>query len=1099
MPLTELQQIEQAITALEAQRGLLGDSVVETALGPLREKLAALQAYAPAEQRKQITVLFADISGFTSMAETMDAEELRDAINSLWMRLDRVIADHGGTIDKHIGDAVMALFGAPTAREDDPERAVRAALAMQAEIEDEKPRAEALSQFSALRMRIGIHTGLALLGAVGTMGEYTAMGDTVNLASRLEHAAPVGGILISHDTYRHVRGVFDVQPPTPIAVKGKAEPVQVYVVQGAKPRAFRVPTRGVEGIETRMIGREAELRQLQAAMSAVAAERTLRACTIVGEAGVGKSRLLYEFVSWVDLLPGQVRLFNGRAGQELGKLPYALVRDMLAARFEIQESDPAALARHKLEQGVVSFAGADRIEQAHFIGHLIGFDFSTSPHLRGIIEDASQVRSRAFHYAVQFFAAVARDGPAALFFEDIHWSDDGSLDLIEHLIRECRASPLLIVCLARRSLFERRAAWGEGQAAHVRVDLRALSPSDSRQLLTEILRKAPEVPATLQDLIVNRADGNPFYIEELIKVLIDDGVLVAGAEAWSVDLDRLAGVRVPPTLIGVLQARLDGLPAREREALQRASVVGRIFWDEAVERLGVAHQPSQERPRSKRRTKREHDGAGGDIRQLLGRLRGRELIFRRAATSFSTAEEYMFKHAILRDVTYESVLKRLRRTYHAQVAAWLIERSGERVGEYAALIGEHYERAAERGRAAEWYARAAKQAQDTYTLEAAISYYRKALAFLPAGTAHAARQVELYAGLGEVLRWQARHAEAADTFDAMRLAAEAAGDLVGQAHAWDGLARVQDAQGQYHAMLASASRAEDAARAAGSPAAAELAKVLLSKGWGLYRLGDTSAALALGEQALALNIALQASGEMSRSLGLLGSVYDKLGHHEQAISYTRQALEIAQQRGDRVAVVGMLNNLAETAWLLGEHQQAIALYREALAAAREIGYRYLEMIVLSNLGGAHVHLREHQAGESAVRQAIEIAESGGSKYPEAYCFLAEACLGQGRPADALAAARRALELGLAEQECIGAAWRALGMVAAALPAPIAIYERAYDAPACFAESARILRETREADELGRTLRVWAAYELERGDRARGAALRDEARLRDEEA
>jgi class 3 adenylate cyclase len=298
--MTEMEQLEHAMAALEAQRSTLGDGVVDAALAPMRDKLAALKAQQPSteQHRKQVTVLFADVSGFTAMSETMDAEDVTGVMNALWQRLDAAIASCGGAIDKHMGDAVMALWGVQTAHESDPEQAIRAALAMQA----------ALAAFRdergvRLAMRIGLNTGPVLLGEVGSTHEFTAMGDTVNLASRLEHAAPVGGVLISHDTYRHVRGLFDVQALEPITVKGKAEPVRVYVVQSAKPRAFRLGTRGVEGVETRMIGREAELKRLQDAVHAILQDREMQAVTIVGEAGLGKSRLLYEFQSWLELLP----------------------------------------------------------------------------------------------------------------------------------------------------------------------------------------------------------------------------------------------------------------------------------------------------------------------------------------------------------------------------------------------------------------------------------------------------------------------------------------------------------------------------------------------------------------------------------------------------------------------------------------------------------------------------------------------------------------------------------------------------------------------------------------------------------------------------
>ena len=262
--MTDREQLERAIAAQEQLRGMVDDDVIDAAITSLRAQLAAAER--SGQRRRQVTVLFADVQGFTALAESLDPEVVADMMNNVWDRLDSIITEHGGRIDKHIGDAVMAVWGAEVSREDDPERAVRAALALQ----------QALGTTGAatdrrLTMRVGVSTGLALLGAVGRTSEFTAMGDTVNVASRLEHAAPAGGVLITHDTYRHIRGVFDVSPLPPMSVKGKANLLSVYVVHGAKPHAFRTGTRGVEGVETRMVGRDAELQALRGRVPAGAA------------------------------------------------------------------------------------------------------------------------------------------------------------------------------------------------------------------------------------------------------------------------------------------------------------------------------------------------------------------------------------------------------------------------------------------------------------------------------------------------------------------------------------------------------------------------------------------------------------------------------------------------------------------------------------------------------------------------------------------------------------------------------------------------------------------------------------------------------------
>ncbi|HEX8351675.1 MAG TPA: protein kinase, partial [Pyrinomonadaceae bacterium] len=689
------------------------------------------------EQRKQLTVLFADLAGLAALTEGHDAEDVGELMGGVWPLVDAAVEGYGGEVTRHVGDTFVALWGARGAREDDPERAVLAALDVQAAVADfvaarwphdpraagPDSRARAHDPDAAPResnapvagtqagagveaagparlLRVGVSTGLVLLSQAGTTGELSVTGDPVRLASRLQQESPVGGVLISHDTYRHVRGVFDVLRPETLQAGVRAEPQQFYRVLRAKQRAFRVQTRGVEGVETRMVGRKAELRRLTDALESVFEERELQVVTVIGDAGLGKSRLLYEFSNRVELLPDTLYAFKGRAGESAQGLPYALVRDVFSFRFEIRDSDPAAVAREKLERGMLSMCRdtpeAEVLMRAHFIGQLIGFDYSASPHVAGIRDDARQVRDRAFRYAADFFSDVSRFYPVVLYLDDIHWADDGSLDFVDHLARDCAEVPLMILCLARPTLLERRPAWGEGRERHSRLDLQPLSKKETRQLVEEILRRAPGVPAELRELVVGGAEGNPFYVEELIKMLIDQRVIVPGTDEWSVDATRLAAAQVPPTLTGVLQARLDRLTPGEKTVLQRASVIGRVFWDGAVEHLGAGLTAD--------------DVGAADVGRVLESLRGKELVYRREASAFAAAREYTFKHALLRDVTYESVLKRDRREYHRRAADWLARHSGGRVGEYAGLIAEHYERAQSPGDAAEWYGRAGRQA-----------------------------------------------------------------------------------------------------------------------------------------------------------------------------------------------------------------------------------------------------------------------------------------------------------------------------------------------------------------------------------------------------
>ncbi|MCP4594161.1 MAG: hypothetical protein GY842_25815, partial [bacterium] len=273
-------------------------------------------------------------------------------------------------------------------------------------------------------------------------------------------------------------------------------------------------------------------------------------------------------------------------------------------------------------------------------------------------------------YLTDYIRAVANQ-PTVIFLEDVHWADDRSLDPIDHLVTAISGVRLLVVCLTRPQFFERHPNWGEGWDVHTRLDLKPLSRRASQALVAEILQRIKDIPDDLRDLIVDGAEGNPFYVEELIKMLLDDRVIVRGQQRWRVELDRLAEVRVPPTLTGVLQARLDSLPREEKTLLQRASVVGRLFWDATVAELAVDETDRVDRD---------------EVIPLLDTVRDRELVFRRERSTFEGADEYIFKHALLRDVTYETVLLKLRRVYHVQVARWLEANAGERLGEYLSLI-----------------------------------------------------------------------------------------------------------------------------------------------------------------------------------------------------------------------------------------------------------------------------------------------------------------------------------------------------------------------------------------------------------------------------
>ena len=568
------------------------------------------------------------------------------------------------------------------------------------------------AQEDALPLNIGVHSGVVLLTPSDSPGQYSASGATISLANRLMQNAP-GLILVTLDTYRQIRGVFDIQPDVPLRLRGRSEPVPTYRVLQAKPRAFRITPRGVEGVATGMIGREAELKHLQNAFFDAFEEGETRVVTISGEAGVGKSRLLYEFAQWGDLRPERYFIFRGRGTPEARERPYALLRDTLAYRFEILENDPPDTVLRKLEAGVAELHDEEG-DTASLLGHLCGYDLSVSPALRELQADPTQLADMARARGVRIFTSLAERENVSFQLEDLHHADDASLDFFNDLFRADEHLHLLAVCVARPDLSRRRPDWGSGQATHTRLELKPLDRRESRDLVHEILKKVDQVPKGLRDLLVERAEGNPYYLEELVKMLIDDHVIVReDEEHWRVEEARLGALQVPPTLFGLLEARFDTLLPPEKLVLQRAAVFGRIFYDRVLEAMDAAD-----------------DAHVPDLPAVLATLTRREFIFRRETSVFAGSREFIFGQAMLRDTIYDRLLERQLHVYHRAAAAWLV--SLDRGREFLPLIADHYEKAGMPREASQALRQAGDQARSH-------GLARRSRSALPAGPGAASR------------------------------------------------------------------------------------------------------------------------------------------------------------------------------------------------------------------------------------------------------------------------------------------------------------------------------------------------------------------------
>ncbi|MDX9954197.1 MAG: tetratricopeptide repeat protein, partial [Anaerolineae bacterium] len=817
-------------------------------------------------------------------------------------------------------------------------------------------------------------------------GEFSAIGDTINLASRLEDAAPVDGVLVSQDTYHQVRGLFDLSAQPPLTVRGRHEPVQTYVARRAQPRSFWLRTRGVDGAETMMVGRAVELEALQAAFHSLTDSGGPRLVTVIGEAGVGKSRLLYEFEAWLDALPEQITYLKGRATPEMQLIPYSLFRDMFSFRFGIRDSDPPGVVLEKFRLGAADLLEP---EQADLVGQFVGFDFEQagsdavySAAVRALLGSASF--GRLAQKALSTFMRAFVQQPTVLFWEDVHWADERSLDLLPQLLAELPGAPLLVVCLARPTLFERRPEWGHALPGVIcdRLELKPLTPEESSALTAQILHRLEVIPPALSALIVENAEGNPFYVEELIKVLIDDGVIVQGPEHWTVTqdtagLERLKALRIPRTLTGVLQARLDALPVEERCVLQCASVIGRMFWDATVvDLLRASAECLGSAPES------EH------VQALLDAACARELIFQRSRSVFEAAEEYSFKHAILRDVTYETVLLRLRRLYHGQAARWLEAHAGERVGEYLNLIAGHYELAGEGVPAATCLLRSGENARAVSAYRDAINAFTRALALLDgqaepesphaAAPSHAAAPLRaaLEVRLGYAYRQVSDYPTALTHLELGLALARGAGDLALSIAALIGLGWSLMGQGKYEAALEWLEPALVAAREGGDLHGVALA--LSHLGDVAYRRGDSAAASRYAWECLTLYQALGDRQGIAGAFRVLGFVSYMQGDYAESLRHHEASRSMYAEIGDRWGVGTGYINLGESARRSGRFAEAAEYYARSLPYFEEIGNRFGAAIATLNLGHATQGLGDSERAREYFCASVEQSRALGA-------------------------------------------------------------------------------------------------------------------------
>jgi class 3 adenylate cyclase/tetratricopeptide (TPR) repeat protein len=858
------------------------------------------------EERKIVTTLFADLVGFTSRAERMDVEDVRAMLAPYHALVRQQLEQRSGTVEKFAGDAVMAVFGAPIAHEDDPERAVRAALAIREALAVSNERHPELD----LHVRIGVNTGEALvsLDANPSLGESIASGDVVNTAARLQTAAPIDGVVVGEVTYRATRDVVDYEQLPPAEAKGKAAPIPCW--QALRARSSVGESRRRHDAAP-VVDRRCELEALVEAFERAKRTRSIQTLTLVGVPGIGKSRLVRELFRNLDRRAELIRWREGRSPPYGQGVTFWALGEIVKAEAGMRGAQDPEIAASKLAAAVA--AVIDDPDDAEWVER----------HLRALVGLEGEEtlfgdrKAEAFAAWRRFIEQLARRRPTVLVLDDIHWADDALLDFIEHLVAWASDVQLLVLCTARPELFERRPAWRADSSGSRVITLGPLSEAETHDLFDALLGMARLPDETRSALLIGAA-GNPLYAEEFVRMLVDRELLVQRGGGW--EFTEAGDFPVPDSVLGIIAARLDALPPEDKAVIQEAAVIGKAFWPDAVAYIA-------ERGR-------------WAIEEALRRLEHRQIIRREHESSVAEQTEYVFKHALIRDVAYRTIIRPTRAEKHRRAAEWLSSLAGG-VADRADAIAHHYVTALEnaeasgqavpelRAAASKALQAAAERARSLHSHSAAARLWRKALELCPGGDA---RRPRLLLGLGKALALADE--PAAEVLDEAAGLLLEAGDLSGAAEAESTSAWLLSVAGKPEEARVRDRRALDLLR----DAAASGTKAFILSSMGAHsvfvrELRDE--ALGLLEEALSIAEALELREIEAEALQFVGLARLDAGD-EDGVRDIENALAVATELNSPVALA-CYGNLADVLRYLGALKTSAARHLEGERAAERFG------------------------------------------------------------------------------------------------------------------------------------------------------------------
>jgi len=904
----------------------------------------------PAE-RRLLTMLFADLSGFTSISQTLDPEELREVIDICFETLNRIITRHGGTIHKYEGDLVIALFGLPHAHEDDPERAVNASLEMIAHVPAiNETLSQKLTGPDIFGLHIGINIGTVFAGEIGSAEkkEYTVIGDAVNFASRLKDAAARGEILVSERLFRLTRYLFEYDPLPPLSLKGFNEPVNVFRPKRIKKKPE--PKRGIEGLHSPLIGRDTEYGLLVQQARKLNSEKKGGIIHVIGEAGMGKTRLFDELKSHINHEKLPVAVLEGRClsyGETLAYFPFLRV---LKDLFGITDQDPADLCRKKIYDHVTRLFPSDHPDILPYIGLLFSLNFGEELDAKTKYLDAKKLKLQIFVAIKNLLRAESEQRPVFLVIEDYHWIDSTSLDLLEFILDPERPLPLLVMCLSRpdkESAGQRlidRLQKQYGEEWH-EVILQPLN-TELGLKLTDHLLSMSNLSLDVKNHILIKAEGNPFFLEEILRSQIDRGFLVFESGTWTATR-QLAVSDIPDTIQGVIATRLDKLAPDLKNLLQIAAVIGRSFFIRVLENI-----------------------AGIDSLMISLHLATLEEFEFVKPLAREPEPEYIFKHPLIQEVAYHSLPIKFRRAMHRQVAETIERLYRQRVDEFSDILAHHYTESDHAAKAIEWLGKAGARAKARYANDEAIKYFQRLIAIAEKAKDPddilTSAQLDAYENLGDIYRLQASFPSAIRAYEDLYQKGKTGAAQAGAAYK---IANVYTDQSDYDNALLRLADAENLV-----PAGSILhVKCLNIRGYIFRMHGDLEQAGEIYQRSIKLLEKLGDKHELASSFNQLGVVYNVRGDYDRAIEFTQRALAIFEEIGDKQGLNRLMGNMGIFYAQHGDIDRALSCQQKNLAIAEEIGDKRMVGLANNNLSRLYIQREEYSKAEECLRKARDIS------------------------------------------------------------------------------------------------------------------------------